>query len=331
MSGDDVTKGSENAHEEPNLPSTAPKKLWYRRKWITGILLIVTAVLVLTVLKVRQEMQYMFHRPIEVTRGPWQVLDPGQPVEPLKFEVVEEGNGPVIEPGDLIQVSLWYWSNKDNQLERRDIDRWIWVGFRSNEETLFHTIKFDRDGPVNLRLVSAFVGLKEKGGVRFLESPVKIIQTGNAYIIKNDGTRVKLEPPSESIYAGNIYCYPFGNRSQCGKKSGAEPKLIFVSSSTGYTVVHIKKVFKGQLRYRTTHLYDGTWYHTCYNFLECEFRNNPREGWYDDARYDGVSADGQVATFQYGPVETPGKITQGGMRGWPGEEWKKLPVGVQVK
>jgi hypothetical protein len=78
------------------------------------------------------------------------------------------------------------------------------------------------------------------------------------------------------------------------------------------------------------HLYDGTWYHTCYNFLECEFRNNPREGWYDDARYDGVSADGQVATFQYGPVETPGKRTQGGMRGWPGEEWKKLPVGVQV-
>jgi hypothetical protein len=28
--------------------------------------------------------------------------------------------------------------------------------------------------------------------------------------------------------------------------------------------------------------------------------------------------------------ETPGKITQGGMRGWPGKEWKKLPVGVQV-
>ena len=45
--------------------------------WIMGLIVLTVAVL-----------WYMFYRPIEVTRGPWQVLDPGQPVEPLEFEVV---------------------------------------------------------------------------------------------------------------------------------------------------------------------------------------------------------------------------------------------------
>jgi hypothetical protein len=99
---------------------------------------------------------YMFHRPIEVTRGPWQVIDPGKPVEPLKFEVVEEGTGSLIESGDLILVSMWYWSSESNEIEQRNDDWWIWVGFRTEKETPFHSI--------NLRLISAFVGLREGGG-----------------------------------------------------------------------------------------------------------------------------------------------------------------------
>jgi hypothetical protein len=106
--------------------------------------------------------------------------------------------------------------------------------------------------------------------------------------------------------------------------------------SSGYTVVHIKKVFKGQLKYRTTRLYDDTWIHYCYNWFSCEFINNPREGWVDDARYDGVSADGQRATFQYGPVGTPGRKWKrpGRVRlgeRWTRNEWDSLPAGVQVK
>jgi hypothetical protein len=128
---------------------------------------------------------------------------------------------------------------------------------------------------------------------------------------------------------GNIYiphdAYYF---TEVGQEN---PKTTYVPAASGYTVVHIKKVFKGQLKYRTPHLYDGTWYYRWYNLFSIELVKTPRDGWYDDARYDGVSADGQRATFQYGPVETPGKRTQGGMRGWPGEEWKKLPVGVQVE
>jgi hypothetical protein len=96
--------------------------------------------------------------------------------------------------------------------------------------------------------------------------------------------------------------------------------------------VYIKKVFKGQLKYRTVHLYDGTWFQDCRWFHNCEIVKTPREGWMDEARYDGVSADGKRATFQYGPVQSPGKnCCSGGMRGWPSNEWDKLPIGVQVE
>jgi hypothetical protein len=100
---------------------------------------------------------YLFYRPIEVTRGPWQVLDPGKAVAlPLKFEVVQEGRGAVIEPGDLVQISMWFWSPENNSIEQRDDDWWIWVGFRTNKETPFHSI--------DTRLASVFIGLKEGWG-----------------------------------------------------------------------------------------------------------------------------------------------------------------------
>jgi hypothetical protein len=293
---------------------------------LIGVLLLLALGVLIAYLRI----QYLFYRPIEVSRGPWQVLDPGQPVEPVKFEVVEDGGGPVVEPGDLIQVSLWYWSNKDSRLERRDIDRWIWVGFRTKEETPFYSI--------GSNFVSTFVGLKERDGIKFLREYEPGKYKPGEYETRVPG-QLYLNPfgASRSIWGesigkreGNIYIpHDAYYLTAIGLKNPPEP--VYIPAAPGYTIVHIKKVFKGQLRYRTTRLYDGTWYHTCYNFLECEFRNNPREGWYDDARYDGVSADGQVATFQYGPVETPGMRTQGGMRGWAGDEWKNIPVGVQVK
>jgi hypothetical protein len=132
-----------------------------------------------------------------------------------------------------------------------------------------------------------------------------------------------------------VYINPFGSYSTYSREKYInKSRAIYIPSNSGYTIVHIKKVFKGQLKYRTTHLYDGTWFLRCRWFMTCEYVNSPREAWYDDARYDGVSADGQRATFQYGPVETPGtrKLrTGGGMRGWDYDEWKSLPEGVQVE
>jgi hypothetical protein len=317
MNDNDVADENNSTRNESSLSGIAPK-LWYQRKR-TWILALTVAVF-----------WYMFYRPIEVIRGPWQVLDPGQPVEPVKFEVVQEGNGPMVEPGDLIQISLWWWSKKDNRLEQRDADRWIWVGFRTKKETPFYSI-----AP---HFVSTFVGLKEGEGVKFLEFKLR---------------EYKPRIPTD------LYLNPFGGYYPIWRESIREegrihidhdafyltakyvknpPEPVYVPAAPGYTIIHIKKVFKGQLRYRTNRLYDRTWFFACYNFLSaCRFSNKLREIWYDDARYDGVSADGQVATFRYGPVETPIQPSWGSSRAverlgaWPDSEWKNLPVGVQVK
>jgi hypothetical protein len=325
MNGDEQ---SQSGNGEPNSLALAPKP-WYRRKWvwIVGVLLVLAvSIWVYRHIQYRNWYQYQFHRPIEVTRGPWRVLDPGQPVEPLKFEVVEEGSGPVVEPGDLIQVSLWWWSNKENTLERRDDDWWIWVGFRTKKETPFYSI--------SPKLVSTFVGLKEGEGIKFLEMEKRRIPLelhsnpfGDSGYFKGSG-RGRISVPHGAFYL-----------TATGTKN--PPKPIYIPASTGHTVVHIKKVFKGQLRYRTIHLYDGTWYQRCRwwgaetGAIGCEIVKTPREGWYDDARYDGVSADGQVATFQYGPVSTPNQpwSPPGGWSAivvWKNLEWENLPVGVQV-
>jgi len=138
---------------------------WYRYKriWIAGILLVLAV-------SAYQYIQYLFYRPIEVTRGPWQVLDPGRPVEkPLAFEVVEEGIGPVVEAGDLIQLSLRWRS-----AQRRDYDYtrdwWVWIGFRTAEETPFYAM--------NPRLLNTLIGQREGTAMKFTESPSYIEEGG---------------------------------------------------------------------------------------------------------------------------------------------------------
>jgi hypothetical protein len=148
-----------------------------------------------------------------------------------------------------------------------------------------------------------------------------------------------VESPSQNNLAGKVYINPFGSYSIYANNKGGytgKSRVISNPSAFGYTALFIKKVFKGQLKYRTIRLYDDTWIYYCPDFLKCKFTNSPRESWYHDACYDGVSADGQQATFQYGPVTAPGKpgknpgrVSWGG--NWREDEWKNLPVGVQVK
>jgi hypothetical protein len=141
MNADGMNKNK--GESEESKPPADMLKPWYKKP---GILIMGLIVLIFW---------YMFYRPIEVTRGPWQVLDPGKPVEPLKFEVMEEGTGTVVEVGDLVQISRWHWSPEEERIEQRDDDWWIWIGFRTEKETPFYSI--------NPRLLSAFVGLKEGG------------------------------------------------------------------------------------------------------------------------------------------------------------------------
>jgi hypothetical protein len=301
----------------PNSSNTAHKP-WYRRKWIgvAGVLLILA---VSAYQYIQYRIQYLFYRPIEVTRGPWQVLDPGKPVEPLEFEVMEKGKGPVVEPGDLVQLSLQWWS-----AQRRENDHttvwWVWVGFRTVEETPFYAM--------NPQLLSTLVGQREGGGLRFTESP--------SYIAEGGGMRQRERPGTSA--AGEVYINPFGSFNYYARKKSGYEKMsmrVFIPTRSGHMDVYITKVFKGQLKYRMTHLYDDTWVHRCYNFLSCEYTNAPREGWVDEARYDGESADSQRATFQYGPVGTPGLVWTGptthySAGDWSDREWEKLPLGVQV-
>jgi hypothetical protein len=285
---------------------------WYRRNqvWFYGLPILALLVIL-----------YLFYWPLQVTRGPWQVLDPGRPADdPLKFEVVQEGTGPVVEAGDLVQISRWRWSPEEERIEQRDDDWWVWVGFRTAVETPFYAM--------NPQLLSALIGQREGAAVKFTESPSYIEERGGLRQIERSGTSA----------AGKVYINPFGsyNNYAVMKSSYSDTsRIVYIPfrPNSGYTIVYIKKVFKGQLKYRTTHLYDTTWFRRC-RWFTCEYVNSPREAWYDDARYEGVSADGQRATFQYGPVETPGtgKLrTGGGMRGWDQNEWKSLPKGVQVE
>jgi hypothetical protein len=156
---------------------------WYRYKriWIAGILLVLAV-------SAHQYIQYLFYRPIEVTRGPWQVLDPGRPVEkPLAFEVVQEGAGPVVEVGDLIQTSHWHWSIKEKRIEQRDDDWWMWVGFRTAEETPFYAM--------NPRPLAALVGKREGTAMKFTESPSYIEEGGG---LDKENVRA-LQPPGRCI------------------------------------------------------------------------------------------------------------------------------------
>jgi hypothetical protein len=275
------------------------------RRQLYWILLIV-AVLVGMGLEARRVQYQLFYRPIVVTREPWQALDPGRPVDPLKFEVVQEGSGAIVEPGDLIQISLWWWSAAENTFKQRNEDWWIWVGFRTRKETPFYAL-------YHPRLVSAFIGQREGSGVKFTESP---------------------DPHPLSM---TLYINPFGDADLAWMGSLVKKSMNISIPAVGpeYDVVYIKKFFKGHLKYRTTHLYDDTWYFRNYDLRSSQLINTPRERWYDDALYEGMSADGQRATFQYGPVNAGGPIDRGGggerLGVWSRNEWKTLPAGVQVE
>jgi hypothetical protein len=135
-----------------------------------------------------------------------------------------------------------------------------------------------------------------------------------------------------------VYVNPFGSYNYYArKKSGyGGSKRVFTATHPERMDVHIKKVFKGQLKYRTIHLYDGIWIRRCPDHFGCGYTNTPREGWANEARYEGVSADGWRATFQYGPVSMPGMVWTGigtyySAEDWFDQEWRKLPSGgVQV-
>jgi hypothetical protein len=187
-------------------------------------------------------------------------------------------------------------------------DGWVWIGFRIDGNSL------------DPRLLAAFIGQREGSEMRFTES-------------RKGGS-----------LAGSLYLNPFGDHRQYAWKKdvGVEEGLIYALGSSGYTAVTLEKVFKGQLKSREIRLCDEgrrTGSGSGAKKAVCEM---PLQ----EARFEGMSADGRRATFQYGPLDvswlaprTPDKIAERWIavdkyrnaERWIAEAWEKLPVGVQVE
>jgi hypothetical protein len=101
---------------------------------------------------------------------PWQVLDSGKPLNKFpRVEILQQGSGAAIEPGDLVQLHLRTRGTSD-AIERERGEWWLWVGFRSPKETAF----FGNTSAI----ASSLVGVQQGTLLRFLEPKDNWISAG---------------------------------------------------------------------------------------------------------------------------------------------------------
>lgn len=241
---------------------------------------------------------------------PWKVLEPGDPRPKFPTpRVISEGTGPVIGPGDLVQMHILTKFGRPEPKWQSDGNWWLWIGFRKREETSFFA-----DEP---RVASALVGLREGSVLEFVEA--------------------KDEPGIDSRYAGTLNVNVFGDpRSYAWRKNilGGDVN-IYVSTSRTPSTVEIKRVCKGQAKYRTVRLFDDSPVRTGSGF-KTKVTREPRELWIDEAKIEATCGDGRKAVFQYGPTGSksggkPRFVVTGYFDDWLYEAWKKLDVGVQFE
>jgi len=237
--------------------------------------------------------------------GPWQVLDPGKPLDKFpKIELIEQGAGEIVEPGDILQIHLYTKRLSERTLQERG-EWWLWIGFRSPKETAFFS---NEPG-----IASALVGMRQGGLLRFLE------------------------PKGNWISAGQLRPNPLGDpKYYSWRKNTQDFAEIYVPNDAGYySVLEIKRVCKGEARYRTVRLFDDSPVRVCRG-LDCSVSREPREDWTDEARIEAACQDGRKVSFTYGPTYTiSGKDQRTQVRGyfdaWYRDAWKKIPLGVQFE
>ena len=243
---------------------------------------------------------------------PWQTLDPGQPRPRFPTpRIITEGGGGRVEPGDLVQVNVQTKFGLPEPKWQSDGDWWIWIGFRTREETAFFSTE--------PRTTSALVGQREGTVLDFVDG--------------KDGSG------KEEKYAGVLKAIPFGDdRYYEWRKPGSPPYAdvdIYVSTYKNPSKIEIKRVCKGPLQYRTVRLFDDSPVEVC-SGLKCYTSNKPSEAWVDEARLEATCSDGKVAIFQYGPIDSrSGRAGRSPVMGyfddWLYQSWKKVPLGVQFK
>lgn len=230
---------------------------------------------------------------------PWQVLETGkQPEIRSRIEIVAEGEGREVEEGDLVQICTKFWSIEDGKFGPSR-DWWLWIGFRLRTDTAFFS--------ANPAQRAALLGLKEGSAVKFLEHQ------------------------DNPMDAEKLYVNPVGDQKYYSwRKNTHDFGAIFTPYKNGYSLVEIKRVCKGQAKYRTVRLFDDSPVQIC-SGVNCRVSRGINEAWAEEARIDAVCQDGKKASFQYGPIGDRGHSSQHGyFDRWFYEAWKKLPVGVQL-
>lgn len=196
-----------------------------------------------------------------------------------------------------------FWSHELGGI-KKESEWWLWIGFRSSTETAFFSS--------NPAQRAALLGLKEGTAVKLLEY---------------------LDNP---IYAGELYLNPVGDPKYYSWRINSQSYgKLSVPYQSGYSLVEIKRVCKGQAMYRNVHLYDdspifaGPAFHT-------SLTREPREMWISEAKIEAKCQDGNKAVFRYGPTGSseggkPNFVVQGYFDNWLTQAWKKVPLGVQLE
>lgn len=249
-----------------------------------------------------------YPKKIQELPEPWKVLNPGTPRERFPTpRVISEGSGATIATGDLVQLHIRNkWVDEGTWHERGNW--WVWVGFRTPSDTSFFSTE--------PRVASALVGLREGSTIEFVDG--------------NDGTGKDPE------YAGVLRLNVFGDSQYYFWRKGNQGDAnIYVTSSGTPSQIEIKRVCKGQTKYRTVRLFDDSPVQVC-SGLNCRVTTEAREAWIDEARIDAVCQDGKKVSFQYGPIGSRnGKEGRSPKRGyfdeWLLKAWDKIPRGVRLE
>ncbi len=240
---------------------------------------------------------------VQVTTGPWLSIPPGQSLpSPYALEVIKSGQGPAVAPGDLVQFHVKV-SSEEQAGDWIDLgDWWLWAGQLSSKDTAF----YDYAPALTSALITQRLG-----------SQLKILSGPKVEISRN----------------------PLGSpRTYFDSIHSTQKITVDPPDSLGrYTVIELKRVCKGNLQYRTTHLFDDTPVMSCPTPLPlgCTKLTTPSEVWMDAARMEAICNDERKVVFEYGPVvskndkDLAGPPYRDSLRMWSVNYWHSLHTGVE--
>ncbi|MCX7148740.1 MAG: cadherin-like domain-containing protein [Rhodocyclales bacterium] len=246
-----------------------------------------------------------YPKKIQEIPEPWRALESGQaPKQPPRVEILEQGEGAVVESGDLVQVRVTDWFASAGRWHDFG-DWWVWVGFNSSKESVFFSYS-----PV---IAAGLLGMRQGSKLKILDASLDVADHG---------------------FVGELHPNPFGDPKYYSWRKNTTDVLAVspLKAAGGFSILEIKRVCKGQAQYRTVRLFDDSPVEVGPAF-RMQVTREPREAWVDEAKIEAVCTDGRKAIFQYGPIPSSnGKawkdLVQGYFDDYFRDAWKKVPKGV---